>query len=148
MSDGTCDIQIQDRAEVREVGYTPESVRNVVIAVAHLLNHFADPDHEGLREPHNVRRRVHGTSVLVHPRQGGLRNLVGFQLFVTDPDESIVHEGRSNTVGVVFSMEAYEKHGDKYLFNMLKAVTSNIREATRPSASRLEELSKQYLLAN
>jgi len=130
------------------VEYTVDSLKRVVIAVAHLLDHFADNTHPGLLEPQNVRQRVHGTSVLVYPKMAGHPNRVGFQLFVCNPLAEIVHNERSSVVGVMFDMRAYEQMGDKYLFNMLSEVARQIRDESRPSEQRLKELSTQFLLAN
>lgn len=141
-------VEIIDRPVSDAVEYQPESVRNVVIAVAHLLDHFADKTHRGLKEPQNVSRKVHNTGVLVHPRAGGHKNLIGYQLFVTDPLQEIIHNGHSSVVGVIFDMRVYEKIGDRYLFNMLKKVADSIRQESRPSDERLRELSTAFLLAN
>ena len=137
-----------DKTNDDAIEYTPESVKNTVVAVAHLLDHFATDKHPGLQEPHNQHRRVANSAVLVYPRAGGHRNLVGYQFFVRNPCESIVNEGVSSVVGVIFDMRIYERLGDKYLFNMLKKVQNSIREEQRPSDAKLKELSTQFLLAN
>lgn len=131
-----------------EVIYTPESLREVVIAVAHLLDHYADQAHPGLQEPQNQRRRVNGTAVMVYPRAGGHVNRVGYQLFVANPQQNIIKDGKSNVVGIIFDMRAYEQIGDTYLFNMLSELANSIKKESRPSPERLKELSTQFLLAN
>lgn len=141
------DIQITEQMRP-EVGYTPRSVRDVVIAVAHLLNHFADDKHEGLREAHNKRRIVANTGVLVYPRLGGRKNMVGYQLFVSDPIQQAAHDGRTHTLGVIFELETYEQMGDRYLFNMIKKVAESIRAESRPSDDYLKQLSTQFMLTN
>lgn len=130
------------------VDYNPSSVREVVIAVAHLLNHVADQSHPGLDEPGHAKRRMTNTAVLVYPRAGGHPNLVGFQLYVTNPTAELIQEGKSSTAGVIFDLRAYEQMGDRYLFNMMESLTQHIRAEHRPSATRLKELSTQFMLAN
>lgn len=124
-----------------QIEYTRESMKDVVLAVAHLLAHFSDKTHPGLREPQNVDRVVPQTGVIVRGRLRNLDNLVGFQLFPVDSIEN-------NVMGLVFDMIAYEKYGDQYLFNMLRKVAQSIREVSRPSDKQLQELSTQYLLKN
>lgn len=124
-----------------QIEYTRASMKDVVQAVAHLLAHFSDKDHPGLREKQNIKRIIPQTGVIVRGRLRGLDNLVGFQLFPADSIEN-------NVLALVFDMEAYEKHGDRYLFNMLKKVAELIREKSRPSDKRLQELSTQFMLNN
>lgn len=121
------------------IKYTQRSLREVVIAIAHLLDHFATDDHPGLQEPHNRDRIIPDTHVIVRGNLNNDENLVGFQLFVTNADNNDV-------MAVVFDMVAYERHGDTYLFNMLKKVGDTVREQHRPSDQRLRELSTQFML--
>lgn len=130
------------------VDYTPESVKELVISVGHMLDHFADKKHPGLKEPQNRRRVIHDTGVLVYPKAGGHKNLIGYQLFVTNPTEEQSIGGRSSVVGVIFDLRAYEEIGDRYLFNMLKKLSESVRESHRPTDDRLRELSVRYALTH
>jgi len=116
-------------------------MKEVVVAVAHLLAHFSDKSHPGLNEPQNRTRVVPGTGVIVHGRFNGREHMVGFQFFAT-------HAEHNDTLAVAFDMTGYETYGDKYLFNMLKKVAQTLRETHRPSESRLRELSTQFMLKN
>ena len=136
------------RKEDEVVEYTHDSLKAVVIAVAHLLDHYADKDHPALSEPQNLRRRMANTSVLVYPKAGGHMNRVGYQLFVRNPVDELMRGGGSSTVGVIFDMRVYEQMGDKYLFNMLKKLTESIRASHRPSADELKALSTRFMLEN
>ncbi|MCK5923096.1 MAG: hypothetical protein KAG66_19305 [Methylococcales bacterium] len=117
------------------VSYTRESMRDVVQGVAHILGHFSDHEHPGLREPQNIDKVVPDTGVLVHPNVNGTETLVGFQFFL---DGSVA--------GVMFDFLAYEKYGEDYVFRMLKKLSEKIREINRPSEARLKQLNKRYLL--
>lgn len=140
---------VTDTADTTDnaVQYTPESRKAVVIAVANMLNTYADPKHPGLQEPQNRGRRMANTAVLVYPRQGGNINRVGFQFFTTN--QTPVDGGPlSHMMGVSFDLEAFEKDTDHYLFNMLQALEQRLRLGQRPDPAHLRRLAREYLLAN
>ena len=130
------------------VEYTADSLKRTVIAVAMLLNRFADDKHPAVNDPTIQRRRMANTAVFVQPRVNGHINRVGFQLFVNKPD----HDGgtiqKSDMVSVVFDMRSYEKHKDLYLYNMLNEIAQKIRESHRPSREQLKVLSTRFMLEN
>lgn len=126
--------------------YTENSVAQVVAGIAHILDHFSDRAHPGLREPQNRPRVYPDTGVVVRPNQAGRANLIGFQIFLGPDSPDAPREGY--TAGIIFDLHGLEKHGDTYFFNMLKNLSQQIREAQRPSDSQLRDLSERFRRTN
>ena len=135
------DIPVAMKSKPTTISYTRASMTEVVQAVAHTLAYFADKEHQGLREPQNLKREVPQTGVLVKPRVSGQENLVGFQFYFKANDADKI-------TGVVFDFEVYEKIGDRYIFNLLKKLSELIKTAQRPSDAQLKELSTRFVLSN
>ena len=119
------------------IQYTRSSMKDLVQAVAHTLAYFSDKDHPGLQEPRNVKRQVPGTGVLVQPRFNHQENLVAFRFF-----------NNNHQIGITFDFEVYEQIGDRYVVNLLKKLTEQLKTTHRPSDEQLKQLSTRFMTCN